>query len=149
MAFIKEPQLLHFPPYIIGIMDLSGDLSEHLPIMPSLYDSVLISRLTGQCLLTSVHETHESDFNAEFICNASDALFAQQSLRGPWGALSHFYMQMALHLGSSAGMLGTRLCKSNGCACAHTHTCQQPFSKERHIPVGMVMWEKDTDAVNA
>lgn len=58
-------------------------------------------------------DAHESDFNTEFICNATDALFAQQSLRGPWGVLSHFYMQMALHLGSSAGMLGTRLCKSD------------------------------------
>lgn len=66
-------------------------------------------------------DAHESDFNTEFICNATDFLFAQQLLKGPWGALPHFYMQMALHLGSSAGMLGTHLCKSDY-ARMYTHT---------------------------
>ncbi len=57
------------------------------------------------------------DFNSEFICAATDPLFAQRLLRGLLGALSQFYMQMSLHLGRGVGMLGGYLCKFDN----HSH----------------------------
>lgn len=109
MALIKEPQRLHFPLHIIGICQ---------SIYPSIYQSCphYTTALKPVNAFSPPYvklDAHESDFNTEFICNATSALFAQQTLEGPWGALSHFYMQMALHLGSGAGMLGTHLCKSD------------------------------------
>lgn len=81
-----------------------------------LYSSFLLDAVS--VVITSAppyvkRRAHVCDFNTEFICAATDALFARQSLKGLGGALSQFYMQMSLHLGSGAGMLGAYLCKSD------------------------------------